>query len=884
MDNMNLILNFETHNSNDSNSEISSIRSKLKGVRGGWREKSKVRKSLKKNATNSIKNPQVLGGELKDGKDEKTKISKNLYEKSKLGRNLDLSNSNKQQNHENNEEKKEKKEKSSHHINNINNISSNGSTRNLQIISSIFTNNPKIIDIPDEEIKSENSNQNHSINLTSSFIGSGLNSELVANMKGKLGIEKPTSIQQKAIPILLNSINDDADIFIQAETGSGKTLAYLFPIVQRLIFAEQQNTQDTTKNSSFSRNIGTLVIILTPTRELAKQILLVINSLINLPSSKLSTLHLTHWIVPGSIIGGEKKQSEKARLRKGINILVSTPGRLLDHLQTTKSFIVKYLRWLVLDEADRLLELGFEEKLQSILKILDEKSNDDEDDDVRNQLPFTSLSLPRRRQTILCSATLKNNVKNLAGYALDNPIFIGEKNDPEDSSYSTPNQLQQTYVTTPAKLRLITLTSLLKFTFREKNTINSKIVVFLSCCDSVDFHFDLFANSGKFPNEQKIDDSKNKVKIQSFEDNNNDLSKCSCYVKSTIIPNTTLYKLHGELSQADRTTIFNNFSKAETGILFCTDVAARGLDLPGISKIIQYDPPIDIKDYVHRVGRTARLGKKGEAILFLLPSEIEYINALKSHGIHAKSVKVETLLESLTPIKNQEYEFEATNIQDAERQAAIDACEKLDMLGILRGAQDEIYYVHRVGRTARLGKKGEAILFLLPSEIEYINALKSHGIHAKSVKVETLLESLTPIKNQEYEFEATNIQLRFERYILSNSKRTEIAERAFSSSIRAYATHSSLEKQIFHVKKLHLGHIAKSFGLREAPSNIKFNINNSKYVGNSNNKNKKISSKKERIKKEKELSGNTKNLNVKRKFDFLNNKLATTRNKKVRLT
>ncbi|CAG8433284.1 4165_t:CDS:10 [Diversispora eburnea] len=733
MDNMNLILNFVTHNSNDSNSEISSIRSKLKGVRGGWREKSKVRKSLKKNATNSIKNSQVL---------------EKLYKKSKLVRHLDLNNSKKQQNHENNDEKKEKNSHYISNINNINNISSNGLTRNPQIISSIFTNNPKIINIPDDEIKSENSknsNQNnqsnHSINNNSSFIGTGLNSELISNVKKKLGIEKPTNIQQKAIPILLNSINDDADVFIQAETGSGKTLAYLFPIVQRLMFAEQQNTQDTTRNSSFSRNIGTLVIILTPTRELAKQILLVINSLINIPSSKLSTLHLTHWIVPGSIIGGEKKQSEKARLRKGINILVSTPGRLLDHLQTTKSFIVKHLRWLVLDEADRLLELGFEEKLQSILKILDEKSNDD---DIQNQLPFTSSSLPRRRQTILCSATLKNNVKNLAGYALDSPIFIGEKNDPEDSSYSTPNQLQQTYVTTPAKLRLITLTSLLKSTFREKNTINSKIVVFLSCCDSVDFHFDLFANSGKFPREQ-IDDSKNKVKIQSFEDNNNDLSKCSCYVKSTIIPNTTLYKLHGELSQADRTTIFNNFSKAETGILFCTDVAARGLDLPGISKIIQYDPPIDIKDYVHRVGRTARLGKKGEAILFLLPSEIEYINALKSHGIHAKSVKVETLLESLMPIKNQEYEFEATNIQ-----------------------------------------------------------------------------------------------LKFERYILSNSKCTELAERAFSSSIRAYATHSSLEKQIFHIKKLHLGHIAKK----------------------------------------KELSGNTKNLNAKRKFDFLNNKFATTRNKK----
>ncbi|CAB4406736.1 unnamed protein product [Rhizophagus irregularis] len=719
----NLILNLVTENSSDN--ERASLRSKLKNIGGGWKEKKKFRKFLKK--------------EIQNNSTDKHKF----FQKSTT----------------------------TIAVNNNNSIQENNlnSQKNLinksQIISSIFSYNPEIPNVryDNNSKQMDHKPSNAPIDDTSSFKSMGLDNDLVENMKNKLGVEKPTNIQSKAIPILMSSINKNVefDVIVQSETGSGKTLTYLLPIVHRLI----NITIDIQNNGLLSRSIGTLAIILTPTRELAIQVVSVLKYLINIPPSKFTSRHLNHWIVIGNVIGGEKKQSEKARLRKGINILVCTPGRLLDHLQNTKSFLVKNLCWLILDEADRLLELGFEETLQSIIKILDEKTINSE---TKNQIFSSSKFWPKRRQIILCSATLKDDVKRLAGYTLFNPIFIGgnddfsfiEEKSEKNAKFNTPNQLKQSYIITPAKLRLVTLTAILKSTFKQiKNLMNRKIIVFVSCCDSVDFHFDLFMNAGKINelDDENSDDDKLKNNDQSI---------------STIIP-AKIFRLHGDLTQNVRTEIFNEFSRSNSGILFCTDVAARGLDLPDVAEIIQYDPPTDLKDYVHRVGRTARLGKEGEAILFILPSEIEYINVLKSQEIFAEPVRVETLLKSL----------------------------------------------------ATQNKRNK----------------------------------------NEYEVVATDIQLNFERYVLSNSKRTTLAQKAYSSHIRAYATHVSTEKHIFHVKKLHLGHIAKSFGLREAPSNVNNNLVSSKKLDNKNDH------KKEKIfNKEKRNSYDDQKNIKKRNFEIMN--------------
>ncbi|KAG0230697.1 ATP-dependent RNA helicase dbp7 [Actinomortierella wolfii] len=619
---------------------------------------------------------------------------------------------------------------------------------------------------------------------TSSFTGLGLDEDLSRHLDNKLRVSKPTVIQQKAIPVLLGPTRRvgqdipaaDTDVIIQAETGSGKTLTYLLPILNRLVESEASPALDLESK----RAIGTLAIIMTPTRELAKQILQVLETLLSMPASSTTGKRRSHWIVPGIVIGGDKKKSEKARLRKGVNILVGTPGRLLDHLQNTKSFNVQSLRWLVLDEADRLLELGFEETMTAILKILEAR--------VRIGASATSgldvtRKWPQKRQTVLCSATLTDEVQRLAGSTLIDPVFVsakkdapvstagtsvaeviakeGEKSGATTQQFSTPEQLKQLFVVTPAKLRLVTLAAMLKnaFGFTRGSTTatkSPKLVVFLSSCDSVDFHYGLFANAGKEVKKDPAEDGyfgESLEKAEGAENGDDDddgdeiptkmqqdelfrakreaekaearKARMALFLKGAILPDVPLFRLHGNLAQALRTDTYFEFCKAKSGVLFATDVAARGLDLPDVSHIIQYDPPSDLKDYVHRVGRTARLGRDGEAVLFLLPSEVKYLELLSAQG--------------------------------------------------------------------------------LPNE---------------EVSITSILMNLAPPKSNEYQQPATDLQNTFERYNLHSAENIGLARGAYWAFVKAYATHPSSEKHIFHIKNLHLGHIAKSFALREAPSDI----------------------------------------------------------------
>ncbi|KAI7858398.1 P-loop containing nucleoside triphosphate hydrolase protein [Circinella umbellata] len=588
------------------------------------------------------------------------------------------------------------------------------------------------------------------------FTGLGIDPDLCTCLNSKLGVQVPTNVQRKAIPTLLGpsrTVRDatipdhDVDVVVQAETGSGKTLTYLIPVVNRLVAASTV----TDDYSGFGdRTIGTVAIILTPTRELAQQVLQVLQKLVNVPRSQ--DIKRLHWIVPGLLIGGENKNKEKARLRKGVNILVSTPGRLLDHLENTKSFDVRQLRWLILDEADRLLDLGFEETLTKIIKLLNERTIAD----VKYQTSLSQKFWPAKRQNVLCSATLRDDVKHLAGVALDRPVFVSGNaikegiDDVEDhvEKYSTPNQLKQTYIITPAKLRLVTLTAMIRSCFwdaQRRKPKSSKVIVFLSCCDSVDFHYTLFGHAGSQDDEEEENDDdegnddendtmhkaldkimgnkKKATKKQTIDEDDDEKKIDPGYLTSELLNDVPVYRLHGDMDQKSRTRSYNLFSQSSSGVLLCTDVAARGLDMPNVDRIIQYDPPTDLKDYVHRVGRTARLGKAGSASLFLLPSEMEYIDILKAQDLFPESVTVENVLSTLTT-------------------------------------------------------------------------------------------------KQDYHTPAQILQNKMEQFILKDEDNVMLARKAYWSSMRAYATHGSAEKHIFHVRKLHLGHMAKSFGLREAPSSI----------------------------------------------------------------
>ena len=197
-----------------------------------------------------------------------------------------------------------------------------------------------------------------------SFEGCGLHAEICKHLKEKLGFVKPTNIQSMMIPTMLNNAN--RDIRMQSMTGSGKTLAFVLPIVQRIL-----ETCNRDRPRGEIRNLGTFAIFLSPTRELASQLYSVLEKVLS-NHYKFCGDHAMS-LVPGLIIGGDKRKSEKARLRKGINILVATPGRLLDHLESTQSFNCSSLETLVLDEADRLLDLGFETQVKEIVSLIREK-------------------------------------------------------------------------------------------------------------------------------------------------------------------------------------------------------------------------------------------------------------------------------------------------------------------------------------------------------------------------------------------------------------------------------------------------------------------------------------------------------------------------------
>ncbi|KAG6479419.1 hypothetical protein ZIOFF_062884 [Zingiber officinale] len=342
----------------------------------------------------------------------------------------------------------------------------------------------------------------------------------------EMGFEHMTQIQSRAIPPLLAG----KEVMGAARTGSGKTLAFLIPAIELL------------RNIGFMPRNGTGVIIICPTRELAIQVRLLL-----------------------LVRCGAGRRGEAEHLYKGVNLLVATPGRLLDHLQNTKGFIYKSLAFLIIDEADRILEANFEEDMKQIFKRLPKSP-------ANSSLTYNNNNM-QTRQTALFTATQTKQVEDFANLSFkEKPVYVGVD---DGRSKVTVEGLQQGYCVVPSNKRFLVLYAFLK------RNLSKKIMVFFSSCNSV-----------KYP--------------QSFS--------------------------------------------AEKGILLCTDVAARGLDIPAVDWIVQYDPPDEPKEYIHRVGRTARgEGSKGNALLFLLPEELQFL-------IYLKEAKV--------PVK--EYEFNAKKVPNLQ--------------------------------------------------------------------------------------------------------------------------------------------------------------------------------------------------------------------------
>lgn len=345
----------------------------------------------------------------------------------------------------------------------------------------------------------------------------------------------PSEIQEKAIPLILAG----KDVIAGASTGSGKTLVFGARIIE---------------NSVKGKGINALVLV--PTRELAEQVTKALRKF-----SKYKPLEIV------DVYGGVSINPQIDNL-KIADVVVGTPGRILDHL-TRRTINLENLKILVLDEADRMLDMGFYEDVDKIIH-----------------------ECPGKRQTLLFSATISADIAYLAKKYIKNPLEI------EAEQYVDPSKLKQIYYDVPDNLKFSLLVHLLS---HEKAGL---VMVFCNTRKNTDF----VANNLKFAGINSL-------------------------------------AIHGGFSQDKRDRVMDSFHSKRTTVLVCTDVAARGLDIKGVSHVYNYDVPKDDNEYIHRIGRTARAGKEGKAISIL--SSRDYDNFRKV----LKNIDLEITQEELPRIE-----------------------------------------------------------------------------------------------------------------------------------------------------------------------------------------------------------------------------------------
>ncbi|MBT5390334.1 MAG: DEAD/DEAH box helicase [Alphaproteobacteria bacterium] len=341
-----------------------------------------------------------------------------------------------------------------------------------------------------------------------SFEGFGL-SETLTRSLSKIGFKTPTPIQEKAIPLALQG----SDILGSAQTGTGKTAAFSIPLVESLL----------------NNGRGT-ALVMTPTRELAKQVLDAIQELLG-PKSPLKTAFL---------IGGEPMGKQFNQLRQRPRIVVGTPGRINDHLERG-TLMLNNAGFLVLDETDRMLDMGFGVQIDRILKFL-----------------------PAKRQTLMFSATLPKTIVQLSGKYLKDPkrVSIGATNAVAQNIKHSVIRLEQGQK--------------YKELLSQLHERNGSVIIFVKTKRGTE----------RMAKNLSRDDFKADA-------------------------------LHGDLKQNKRSKVMNSFRNQKFRILVATDIAARGLDVPHIEHVVNYDLPQVAEDYIHRMGRTARAGAEGSALCFV---------------------------------------------------------------------------------------------------------------------------------------------------------------------------------------------------------------------------------------------------------------------------
>lgn len=348
-----------------------------------------------------------------------------------------------------------------------------------------------------------------------------LSPQILGNL-AKIGYEKPTPIQAAFIPKALTG----ADCIGQAQTGTGKTAAFVLPILQAMT----------------PRGQNPLAVVLAPTRELAVQI-----------EAEASRLAHGCPVRIASLCGGHPMKRQLQSLRAGCDLVIGTPGRIIHHIRAT-SLRLGDVRFVVLDEADRMLDIGFRPDIERILRCL-----------------------PHERQTMLLSATLAEPVRRLARKYMREPLFV----DVAPTQRTVPS-IRQSYITVDADRKFDLL---LRYIDREQPT---RCIVF--CRRKRDAEFLAHDLGRRLPE---------------------------------------VARMHGDLEQKKRDRIMESFRSGRVRFLVSTDLVGRGIDVDDISHVINFDIPDDPENYVHRIGRTARMGRDGQACTFVLPSQGPELTAIE---------------------------------------------------------------------------------------------------------------------------------------------------------------------------------------------------------------------------------------------------------------
>ncbi len=356
----------------------------------------------------------------------------------------------------------------------------------------------------------------------------GADNPLLTSIKFK-GFTNPTEIQEKSIPVILK----EKDIIAGASTGSGKTFAFAVGLI---------------KNAK--KNFGVQGLVLTPTRELAEQV-----------ANELSVFARHKNLEIISVYGGVSITKQMHELNKA-DIVVGTPGRILDHI-SRNSINLKFVNTLVLDEADRMLDMGFRDDVTKIVS-----------------------NCPKKRQTLLFSATISQDIVFLAQKYMEKPVEISAEPQVD------PTKLEQVFYDVQDNMKFSLLAHLLE---NEKSEL---VLIFCNTRRNVEF----------------IANNLRRMGIRAVG-------------------------LHGGFSQDKRNKILEHFHSKKVQILIATDVAARGLDIKGVSHIYNYDSPPTEKEYVHRIGRTARAGKEGKVINIIASRDYENFNNIINGDFEIKQMK-----------------------------------------------------------------------------------------------------------------------------------------------------------------------------------------------------------------------------------------------------